>query len=251
MTTGKTVSVEVQGATVLGRSLQSVAQAFPKLLDSAVRMQCRNVQKAMAATTRNYAIKSKVDGKTKVLKRFRKRDKITVALHGRKGGGALGVPSGVSFRPLGPSTFTIGWKGRLPKYAEKWQTGSSKNDSRSFRLRVYSAFAKSEYDAALQDPETRRELYRRLGSRFGIHTREELLAAADPAMRSVVSDMALQVVVDRAGELELALPNVPTSWEGRPFIEQLADDVRARFIPSVVSIMEKKIKGKIPLEAPN
>lgn len=244
ISTTELIELDVSEVRVLGKSLATIARENPKAIRRALGMQVRNTQKSIAATVRNYAIKHRVEGKQRTILKFPPRHKITVALHGKKGGGKLGAVRSVSVTANG-DTFAVGYKGGLERYAVRWQTGGKVGlfrDKLANRMR-YEMF-KADWDAALREPEFAWRVYRVLGAHFGIHTPEELEnASADTAGPAFAVLRAM--VFKRLREGGNALLENPKTWKGRPFIAPLSADLGERFIPSLASILEKKLKKEL------
>jgi len=239
------IELDTSEVKVLGKSLATIARESPKTVRMALGRQVRNTQKSIAATVRNYALRSKVEGKRTTLARFPKRHPITVSLHGKKGGGKLGDNRAVSVT-RGGNEFAVGYKGGLTPFAERWQTGGKVGlyrDSAANHIRT--RLFKPQWDALMQDPAFQWRVYRVLGRLYDIHTPEELEAAsgdsAGPA-HAILRSM----VFKRLREDGEALLENPRTWKGRPFFGVLADDVRKRFVPSVASILEKELKKELP-----
>ena len=242
ISTTNLIELDVSEVKVLGKSLATIARENPKAIRRALGMQVRNTQKSIAATVRNYAIRHRVEGKQRTILKFPPRHKITVALHGRKGGGALGAVRAVSVDAKG-DTVAVGYKGSLASYAVRWQTGGD-TGLRDPRVLPYAMWAlhPAEFAAVNSDPAFRHEVYWALGAAFGIHNEDQLRAAdadtASPA-RKAMTRLAMRRMGMDEGE-------VPATWRGRPFIDPLADDLKSRFIPSVSSILEKTLKKELP-----
>jgi hypothetical protein len=240
-----TIIVDAKGATACGQSLDGIAKAAPTLFRDAVGMQVRNTQKAIAAVQRNYAIKHKVDGKTRTLRKFPPRHPITVALHGKKADGALTKVSSIS-ATYNDGHLEVGFKGRLSRYCSAFQEGGKTGFTTDPTLarRVQLAMRGDELRALLDRPDFRHECYRRLGSALGIHNQEQLNAAsrAQLSKARVILDA---FIVRHAGDFGVALPSLPDTWQGRPYMDELAADLTKRFVPALVAIIEKKINGTI------
>jgi len=172
------IELDTSEVKVLGKSLATIARESPKTVRMALGRQVRNTQKSIAATVRNYALRSKVEGKRTTLARFPKRHPITVSLHGKKGGGKLGDNRAVSVT-RGGNEFAVGYKGGLTPFAERWQTGGKVGlyrDSAANHIRT--RLFKPQWDALMQDPAFQWRVYRVLGRLYDIHTPEELEAAS-------------------------------------------------------------------------
>lgn len=250
ITTTQLVELDAADTRVLGRTLATLAREQPKLVRRALGMQVRNVQKSMAATVRNYVIRSKVDGKD-VKRKLPPRHPITISLHGKKGGGRLGANTAVSISSSsgsGGTTFEVGYKGGLQRYAERWQDGGKVGlfqDKRANRIR--SQLFKADWDALMQDPEFQWRVYRVLGRLFDIHSADELEAARQSGDDNVGAAHAVlrAMVFKRLRENGQTLLENPRTWKGRPFVEFLAEDLQRRFIPSIASIIQKNIEKQV------
>lgn len=247
MTNRTMVVADVAGATAAGKALRDIAREYPKDFRNALGMQVRNTQKSVAAVARNYAIKHKVDGKTRTLRKFPKRHKITVALHGKVGNSALSKVRSVAVSSHW-GRIDIGFKGRLARYCERWQVGGETGFADDIRLRrrVQVALHREEIVEMVEKKDFRRELYRRLGA-LGIHNEEQLraVAATSSATASKAAGIYRAMAVDEAPRFGVSLTDLPTTWAGRPYMEVLAGDIQSRFVPSLASILHKKIEGKI------
>ena len=247
ISTTELIELDFTEVTVLGKTLATVAREQPKVLRMALGRQVRNTQKSIAATVRNYVLKSKVEGVTRRLTHFAPRHPITISLHGKQGGGRLGANTAVSVSSSnagGGTTFTIGYKGGLQRYAERWQEGGKVGlfqDKRANRIR--SQLFKSDWDALMQSGEFQFHVYRVLGRLFGIHTPDELEAARQSGDDNAGAAHAVlrSMVFKRLRENGQTLLENPRTWKGRPFFDTLADDIRRRFVPSVASIVEKEL----------
>lgn len=239
------IEMDFAEVRALGKTLAQIARENPRELRQAIGMQVRNTQKTIAATTRHYAIRHKVGGKTETLVRFAKRHPITVSLHGRKGGGKLAEVRSVTVSAI-DGGFEVGYKGGLRHYASRWQEGGKVGlyrDKAANRKR-YEMF-KADWDAALREPDFRFRVFRALGALYGIHTPEDLQnASADVAgtAHAVLRAMVFKKLREGGNTL---LEN-PRAWKGRPFIGALAGDLRERFAPSVAAILEKKLQARLP-----
>lgn len=238
------IEMDFAEVRALGKSLAAIARENPKAIRAALGMQVRNTQKTIAATVRKYRIQHKVNGKQQTVMTFPKRHPITVSLHGRAGGGKMGVVRSVSVSSI-QGGFRVGYKGGLQRYAERWQDGGKTGlfrDKAANRKR-YELF-KGDWDAALREPDFAFRVYRVLGAHFGIHTPEELEnASADTAGPAFAVLRAM--VFKKLREGGNALLQNPKTWQGRPFIEPLADDLRERFAPGVAAILEKTMKKEL------
>ena len=242
------ISVDMKGTKVLGASLEEIAKAQPKLFAEALGMQAKNIQKSIAAVARNYAIKHKVDGKTKPLVTFPERSAITIALHG--GGKRKGVSKLTNERLIsivyGPQSVAVGFRGTLERYCMRWQTGGATGFDTDPRARrgAYWALYGPQLQGMRDDAGFRHELYRRLGP-LGVHDRASLDAAMGSGMRGRVQTAAQDIAIEQAGQHGVALPSLPSTWEGRDYMETLGADINDRFPAALTSIIEKKIEGTI------
>lgn len=247
ITTTSLIEMDFSEVRVLGKSLAAIARESPKAVRTAIGRQVRNTQKSIAATVRNYVLRSKVDGKSKRLTHFPKRHPITISLHGKKGGGRLGDNRAVSVT-AGDNEFAVGYKGGLERYAVRWQEGGKTGlfqDRRANQIRT--RLFRGEWDALMQDPQFQWRVYRVLGSLFNIHTPDELEAASQSGDDNAGAAHAVirAMVFKRLRENGQALLENPKTWKGRPFIDVLAGDVRSRFVPSVASILEKTLQKEL------
>ena len=242
------IEMDFAEVRALGKTLAQIAQENPKELRQALGMQVRNTQKTMAATVRNYAIRHKVGGKTVTLRRFQPRHPITVSLHGKAKGGKLAAVKSVSVAAI-DGGFEVGWKGGLREFASRFQDGGKVGlyrDSAANHIRT--RLFRAQWEAALREPEFQWRVYRALGHLFGIHTPEELEEASSSGdERAGCAHAVLRsMVFKKLREGGESLLENPRKWKGRPFVGDLAGDLRERFAPSVAAILEKKLKGRLP-----
>lgn len=162
------IAVKVDNAPEVAAALERIARECPALFEKALRMECRNVQRSIAATLRNYRItKYEFDPSLKGgagawrAKALAPRHVVTKALHGKKGGGVLADPHRIALRTVARGTMEIGHVGGLAAYASQWQEGGPVR--------------------ALYTPTARHALYRRLGARFDVHDTDALAALLTPA----------------------------------------------------------------------
>lgn len=217
----KQVDIQVLGASELCRALDSIAKEQPKIVRSALAQEIWNIKRSIAATVRNNKIsKVKFDPNGRKGKgswkgeALAKRDPITRTLYGPKGGGVLGKESSVdvaSLRLMGGAGVEVGYKGSMARYIERWQSGVP--------------------NPIYQDMETavKSVLYRLMcregaftGYPFGSRDEHEAFYR----------------------RLYQNPPALHTSPE-RPFMGKLADITKRDFVPSLLTLIQKRLDSKI------
>lgn len=212
------INVTILGAGEVAKAVGEIAQEQPRILRSALAQEITNIKRSIAATVRNNKIsKVKFDPNARKGKGswkgepLARRDEITRLLHGPKGGGVLGKDDSVdvaSFKELGVS---IGYKGTMSQYIRRWQDGIP--------------------NPVLGDMERAvgRVLYgmmRRRGEITGypFGSREE----HDAFYRRLYMDPP---------KLHASPP--------RRFMDKMAEISKRDFVPGLLSLIQKKIDGKI------
>lgn len=251
----RVIRIDAVNAGPLGKVFAELKRDLRPTLLRALGMQVRNVQKSIAATVKNYAITANVGGKRETIEQFAPRHEITVALHGKKSDSALSKPKSVFITANADGNgFVIGYKGRMVPYAQRWQDGGDTGlqDDRGALAMLACKRDIGAVRSRLGSPEVRREIYRRLGSEYGIHDRAAIDATIDdaigqgsdgrPSLQGAGRAVIVRLLNDDAASL---VGDVPATWEGRPFMDKLADRVKERFIPSLLSIVDKMLDGRI------
>ena len=158
------LDVAVIGASETRDALNNIATKFPATFKKAVGAECRNLQRSVAATLRNYRIvrfvpvPNLINATKWTAMKFTKRSAVTEMLRGKKNRSRLSKVGTIRINSI-PGGFEVGHIGALAPYAVRFQDGVPRH-------------VESKY--------TRHWMYQVLGKTMDIHTHEQLLGVIAP-----------------------------------------------------------------------
>ena len=122
------MEIDVKGVDQLIAWLNSIADEAPKIFEEGFRLQCKNLQKSLASTVRNYKI-TKTSIQTPRFKEAawngmafaKKRRETKILQFGTKN--PLTDPHRISIMKLSNTKFSIGWVGGLADLVMTFQEG--------------------------------------------------------------------------------------------------------------------------------